>query len=473
MNENVKRLVSCLIVVCLIISMLAILSQIVERKGSYIKYQDFFGQQADFDVLFFGSSKVLNGIFPMELWNDYGIVSYNMGGHGTHLPTSYWLIQNALDYTTPKLIVLDCFTLFSNLMIDKEKYLHVSFDRFPLSKNKISAIFDLIREDEGEKGDINAKRIEFLWDFAIYHNRWSELTKEDFFPTPNVYKGADPRINVAVPEKMGSILPEEKMTEKTVGYEYLVNTIELCQQRGLEILLINIPFPTTNKAVLSAANTVYDIAEEYGVNYINFFDVDLIDYNTDCYDPNSHLNPSGAQKISKYLGEYISRNYDISDQRGNQEYKNWYEDSKEYYAEKVRLISEQELLSRYLMLLADDDFSFVMDIMKPLPEKNDQLRYLLKNLGINPDAIKEPCYVVVDRVAGTVEVIKYEVEVQNAAETSFGALSNKWNDKGKYSEIGNSIWKIATTDEQAQYDVRIGLYSVDREHIETSWFHFE
>jgi hypothetical protein len=62
----------------------------MERKSSDFKYADYFEQDEDFDVLFFGTSHVINGIFPMELWNDYGIVSYNFGGHGNEIATSYW-----------------------------------------------------------------------------------------------------------------------------------------------------------------------------------------------------------------------------------------------------------------------------------------------------------------------------------------------------------------------------------------------
>jgi hypothetical protein len=62
----------------------------MERKASDFKYANFFEQDEDFDVLFFGTSHVINGIFPMELWNEYGIVSYNFGGHGNEIATSYW-----------------------------------------------------------------------------------------------------------------------------------------------------------------------------------------------------------------------------------------------------------------------------------------------------------------------------------------------------------------------------------------------
>lgn len=68
---------------------------IVARKDSYFKYEPFFKQEENFDVLFMGTSHVLNAVYPMELWNDYGIVSYNFGGHGNYLPTTYCIMKNA------------------------------------------------------------------------------------------------------------------------------------------------------------------------------------------------------------------------------------------------------------------------------------------------------------------------------------------------------------------------------------------
>ena len=109
MSMTLKRIASCLIVVCLTVAILAGLTGIVENKSSLQKYTQFFEQEGDFDVLFLGSSKVINGVLPMELWNDYGIVSYNLGGHANTIPTSYWVLRNALEHTTPKCVVLDCF----------------------------------------------------------------------------------------------------------------------------------------------------------------------------------------------------------------------------------------------------------------------------------------------------------------------------------------------------------------------------
>ena len=134
----------CLVTAALLVAALAGLTKVLERKASYAKYAPFFAQEEDFDVLFMGSSHLLNSVFPMELWKDYGIVSYNFGGHGNQLATTYWVMENALDYTTPKLMVIDCFYLEYEMKTSMNfAQVHLSFDAFPLSRTKIRAAFAL------------------------------------------------------------------------------------------------------------------------------------------------------------------------------------------------------------------------------------------------------------------------------------------------------------------------------------------
>ena len=91
----------------LLIAVVGATQSLFERKYSYTKYYDFYQQKQDFDVLFLGTSHVLNAVYPMDLWRDYGIVSYNMANHSENICTNYWQLRNALQYTKPKVVVID------------------------------------------------------------------------------------------------------------------------------------------------------------------------------------------------------------------------------------------------------------------------------------------------------------------------------------------------------------------------------
>ena len=111
------------------------------------------------------------------------------------------------------------------------------------------------------------------------------------------------------------------------------------------------------------ANAVYSIAEDYGVDYIDFVSMDQVaDYATDCFDAHEHLHPSGARKVSDYLGRYISEHYDIADHRGEEKYAAWETDAQTYREKKLADLGMQTDIECVLMLLHDDDFSVEVDI---------------------------------------------------------------------------------------------------------------
>lgn len=405
MKRKIKFLIGCMVTISIFVCLLGYMTGLTERKSAYVKYKDFYDQESNFDVLFLGSSHMLNGVFPMELWKDYGIVSYNFGGHSNRLATTYWVMKNALDYTKPKVVVIDCWGLSMNSKIKEDEsgieQLHISFDSIPLGKNKIKALLDIIPEYKN--------RIpEFLWDFIVYHNRWNELTEADFAPAARVEKGAESRIRVAVPNEFIPIDGDRKMEGGTVSELYLEKIIEECREDGIEVLLTYLPFPAGEGWQLEA-NRVYDIAEEQNVNYINFLALeDCVDFNTDCYDNDSHLNPSGARKVTDFLGRYLTENYELEDQRQNPEYESWHQDYKEYIDFKVEKLGEQTSLNVYLMLLRDKSLRFSMQIDNGVNISNKQTTVrLLENLGIDTSRLEEkrPILVTVDLSQNS---IKYE-----------------------------------------------------------------
>lgn len=144
----IRRIAACLVTVSLLWGCLAGLTDLLERKSSDFKYEPFFAQREDFDVLFFGTSHVINGVFPMELWKDYGIVSYNFGGHGNAIATSYWVMKNALDHTRPELVVIDGLGLAGMTKTSLGfSQVHLSMDAFPFSLTKWSGARDLLDDE--------------------------------------------------------------------------------------------------------------------------------------------------------------------------------------------------------------------------------------------------------------------------------------------------------------------------------------
>ena len=383
MRKKAERLAGCLVVILFTGLIVCWLMQVTERKDSKNKYADFYEQEADFDVVFFGTSHMINGVYPMELWDEYGMVSYNCGGHGNEIATSYWVMKSILEDTTPRLVVIDGQMLGSDLKVNANPQLaHLSLDGLPLSQNKCEALEDLF----GESGN----KEEFLMGFSIYHNRWNELTEADFVPEKTVEKGAELRIAVTEPEKFPQIGKEEKVETETTGIRYLKKMIEECRARDIEVLLTYLPFPA-DESYQKEANTLGDIAKQYNVNYINFLEMEnLIEWEIDCYDAQSHLNPSGAGKVTTYLGKYIMEHYDIPEQKENPVYTAWEDDYKAYMEYKAKCLREQENLEVYLMLLKDKNLdSEILLRGDAALLKDNRVQSLLENLQIDLEKIPE------------------------------------------------------------------------------------
>ena len=371
----IKALVFCLILVC----MINVASGIMERKTAIVRIGALFEDDADVDVLFFGTSHVRFALLPMELWNSYGITSHDIGGSFATQPVNYWSLVNVLDYVEPELVVIDCYKIAEERRISSTRHMHEHLDAIPMSVNKLSMICDLM--------DNWNDRLQFIWKFSLYHNRWSELTSDDFqnkeYHIDELAKGSTAYGNIlSIPETYTKLDKSEKLENTdTLGVEYLRKSIEECQSRGIDVLLIYLPFPA-NEEQQREANTVYDIANEYGVKYINFLDMDLVNYDTDCRDVNSHLNLSGAYKVTDYVGGYIMENYDITDHREDTAYASWNNDYESYTRSKIDTIKELTGLETYLISLADDNLSSCIYIdEKAVVFHNEVMTALIGNLS--------------------------------------------------------------------------------------------
>lgn len=479
--RRIKRIFCCLLTVCLTVLCLKGMTDLLQRKSSDFKYRPFFEQEEDFDIIFLGTSHVINGIFPMELWNDYGFVSYNFGGHANQLAVSYWVLKNVLDYTKPKLVVIDCLTLGSQTKTGGSfDYVHLSLDTFPFSITKCQAAADLLNdtvmEESAASGNLAdaAKRtkMSLLWDYSVYHSRWNEVSAADFREDSSREKGAESRIAVSAPADVKKIAHSQKLEGDTAGTAYLCRILEECKSRGIEVLPVYLPFPAS-EAEQMEANRVREIAKSYDVSYLNFLDMNLADYQTDCYDPASHLNPSGAKKVTDYLGQYISSHYDILDRRQDKAYQSWhdsYQDYKNYKAENLR---NQQALDVYLMLLADKNYNIFLEIRNPAVWKNKYYRRLLENLGIDAAKIEENTDCIVLKGGSHAGYLSSFLECSGKEYlTALGKVKHvRAEDESRSVYLDGQILYTVPGGQDENMDIRIAVFDKDSmEAADQAWF---
>jgi len=185
---------SCAFLV-LLSSLLVFVSGLVERKKGPHLFGPFFEDPSAYDVLFFGDSRFMNGMMPLDLWADYGIAGYNFSCYGNSLPATYWMMMNALDYASPKLVVVGIKDVDKTYKVSGSSAdVHTALDAFPLTPTKVRSIEDLM-DDPKAADDEGNRYVDMKWEYYFtlgkYHSRWSEITPGDFKGNPNVQKGAD------------------------------------------------------------------------------------------------------------------------------------------------------------------------------------------------------------------------------------------------------------------------------------------
>lgn len=356
---------------------------VVQRKDSHYKYADFFDAGDQVDVLYLGSSHVINAVDPVQIYRDYGYTGYNMGGHGSVLPSTYWELNLALQYCNPKVVFVDCYMLEKNYqyldVMDESasedmlntsiEQLHLNMDCWPDSNVKEDAIKDLIQNESLQE--------DFLFDFELYHERWTELDSNDFLRLTgkeerNLLMGAEQRTGANTEVTLmdeGTALETE-----TSGTAYLRKIIEECQTDGIQVVLTYLPMgePTTDD--MTAAATADKIAGEYGVPYLNMIqDENVVDLYTDLND-HGHSNSAGMQKISDYLGQWLSENESsiLEDHRGENGYSLWDTRVQQEYDNEIDLVSAQEnAYSAFVSLYGETSYDYAVYIKSGSPAISD------------------------------------------------------------------------------------------------------
>lgn len=280
-------------------------------EGAFVA--EYYQEEKDHDVVFIGDCEVYENFSPAVLWQEFGVNSYIRGSAEQYIWQSYYLLEDTLRYETPRVVVFNIQSLQFNEG-QREAYNRMTLEGMEWSPAKVRAILASMGPKE--------KFLDYVFPILRYHSRWSELTGADFqylFEKKKVsFNGYYMRVDVRPAENVPTGKPLADYSFGENAWKYLEMMEALCREKGIELVLIKAPslypywYPQWEEQV-------EDYAREKGLPYINFLEIQEetgIDYTTDTYDGGLHMNLSGAEKLSRYLGRYLTGEMGLTDRRG-------------------------------------------------------------------------------------------------------------------------------------------------------------
>lgn len=338
MNQKGKKWVKLIASVIIVVGILFLLQRLLVPKyvsgvveGAFIA--EFYEEERkDYDVIFVGDCEVYENFSPITLWEEYGVTSYIRGSAEQYIMQSYYILEDTLRYHTPEVVIFNVQAMqFSEAQ--SEAYNRMTLEGMEWSKSKVNAILASMKEDE--------QFLDYVFPILRYHSRWNELTADDvkyMFATEKVsHNGYYMRVDV---KPVTTIPPERVLADYSFGdnaWKYLKMMADLCEKEEIELLLIKAPslYPHWYD---EWDVQIEEFAEERDLTFINFLDLIEeigIDYNTDTYDAGLHMNLSGAEKLSKYLGKVLTEEFEVPDRSEDASWKEIWQEKIEFYeAEK-------------------------------------------------------------------------------------------------------------------------------------------
>ncbi len=325
------------------------------------------------DFVFVGSSQLYADIAPNVLFEEYGITSYDFAANEQPLWISYYYIKEALKHQNPKAIVLDVFTVYGADYED-EGVNHINLDDLPWNLNKIQAIRAAVPKE---------LRASAYFELVKYHDSWSSLDDQkimnSFYDERNVYKGYSPFVVTHdyaenAPEDVVTQTQREPIPDKAM--EWLLKIVELTRAEGVDLILIKTPNGNAERQKLYLS--VGDFAKEQNIPFLN---MNVI------FDGEAHINILQAEKVTKYLGEYLLSRYEITDKRNDPAYALWHEDGRYFYHKKDKCIQiGLSDFDSYFKALREKEWVTLFAMKKTdAVTLSDSQKAVLTDLGITPD----------------------------------------------------------------------------------------
>lgn len=320
-KEQIKRVVGWAVALCLslifILGFVYVFGRILEPKyttesleGNLIgEYYDDVGV-VKHDVVFLGDCEVYESVIPPVMWDEYGISSIVRGSPQQLVWQSYFLLEDTLRYETPDTVVFNVLALKYGCP-QNEAFNRMTLDGMRWSSAKAESIRASLTDDE--------TFISYVFPLFRYHDRIGELTKDDFTyafsDRPTVSFGGYLLQTEVKPMQDDGVSPDPLLDPElpSESMKWLDKMVELCESHNIRLILMKSPANSWHYWWYDEWDEqICAYAADRQLEYINMTSdetlADLgIDWTRDTYDGGVHLNVYGAEKVTRFFGNYLSQ----------------------------------------------------------------------------------------------------------------------------------------------------------------------
>lgn len=294
------------------------------------------------DVVYLGASDVYSDIAPGYAYERDGITGYLFATQANSILSYKSQLKNVLERQKDALIVIELNGALygSEEDVTKEANLRNYSDNVPLNMTKLEFITQKVKDN----------KLEYVFPIMKYHGTWSDLSAEQKYRDTviteqsrgyNYLKGIlNWTLVFRSPQRsMNSALPslaDKRQPLTEIEENGLRELLEYCRSEGLtNVVFTRFPHIVVERTYsrFERSNTVGDIVEEYGYDYLNFErDIALtgLDEEKDFYNLD-HLNIYGQKKFTAFFTDYLKEHYGITPHTLNVEQRAEWETCADYY----------------------------------------------------------------------------------------------------------------------------------------------
>jgi len=266
---------------------------------------------------------------------------------------------------------------------DVEGNLFRNILNYSYSRNYYDAVTSLMDED---------RQMDVLLKIPIIHTRYKELTEYDFTAQKVFNRGFSGSYTIGSSYRSDYDPKDDIVALKQDTEEWIYKIINLARENNIEICFFLSPFPP-NEMVSGNYRALAQLADQENIPFINFlekYDELNIDCNTDYRDV-THMNNSGAEKITDYMGKYLVNNYSLIDHRGNDTYELWEENSTDWKHQETQqsLITAPDFATYINYLKNLDNYTVVLSLDGTYSSASAAIQQVVEILGINKETFDQ------------------------------------------------------------------------------------